>query len=264
MEKNDTPAKAPETPREVALAPLKAEIAVFNRYDDPEALMAFAKMLWASGLNAFDKPEDVATVMVWAKEMNYPMVNALAHCLVVNSKLGIDSHVARALISSAGIVAETIEDYRPIYNYSAPDRVYSQEEIDAFAEEYYIFYDAAVVHAKIASKEIVDGKYKNKIAVIRSPQPVDHRTVIKFTRYVKTPNGYREWIEYGKFNYQEAVDADLVKKSNWQNWPSDCCYARAYMRGSRRIADDKIQGVYSKLELADMADNDIPLTIEEI
>lgn len=264
MEKNDTPAKAPETPREVALTPLKAEIAVFNRYDDPEALMTFAKMLWASGLNAFDKPEDVATVMVWAKEMQFPMVNALAHCMVVNSRLGIDSHAARALLTKANVIAETIEDYRPIYTYSSPTKTYSQEEIDSNPEEYFIFLDGKVAAAKLEAKEIIQGIYKGKVAVIRSPEPIDYRTVIRFTRYFKTPEGYKKLVEYGKFNFQEAIDAELTKKSNWQNWPSDCCYARAYMRGSRRIADDILMGVYSKLELADISDNDITLTIEEL
>ena len=200
--------------------------------------------------------------MIWAKDMAFPIVSAIAHTMTVKNKIGIDSHLTRAIIQRAKILAETVEDYLPIYSYVDPkERVYDEATILSHPDSFKVCLSAP----EAVALKLENGLYQGKTPVIRTAEPVDRRTTIKFTRYYPIPGGKTEKvIEYGSFLLSEADNAGLLSKSNWQNWERDCMHSRAYSRGGRRVGDDFLLGAYSKLELADMSDIDIELNQEDL
>ncbi len=50
-------------------------------------------------------------------------------------------------------------------------------------------------------------------------------------------------LGFATFNYQEAVDAGLSSKDNWQKWRMDMLFARAITRGQKRHCPDVTRGM---------------------
>lgn len=78
---------------------------------------------------------------------------------------------------------------------------------------------------------------------------------IKFLRL--EPDG-KSWKARGTstFTIDEAKRADLLKKSNWKNYPSDMLFARALSRGMRRFCPGVGVGVYHYDEMGLDVDGD--------
>lgn len=66
-----------------------------------------------------------------------------------------------------------------------------------------------------------------------------------------TPRGKARWT------IGEAAGAGLTRRDRWQLWPTDCLWARAMARGSRRHFSHIVMGMgYTPEEVADMVDPD--------
>lgn len=208
---------------------------------DINKLIDFCKPIAASGVSGFSRPEQVAAVALWSKSKDIELIDALSHCSVVNGRIGFDSHLTRALTQRALIWHETVRSFAPIYLYHATKlRSFTQEEVDTKPDEFKVFYTMPAFKAwkEANPTSIITG-------VLRSEEAVDTETVIRFSRII---NG-RTITEYGRFKMSEAAIAGLLTKSNWQGYPEDCLYARAFTRGARRIGGDALFGMYSQEEL---------------
>ncbi len=219
----------------------------FSNFADMDAMMKFVKPLVDAKVFPQDTVGEAVAVMLWAKDKQINLIDAMAHTAVVHGKVSIDSHLSRALLQQHGIfttfatVNNKLEDYRPLYSWQYRDSIYHQDDIDEFPENFQLFINKTAFEKAHKSEQLDKGK----IPVIRSPQPIDVRTTLLFTRVV----GNKTLVERGQFTWNEAVKAGLTGKSNWENYPQDCLYARAYMRGARRIGNDVIFGIYSKDEM---------------
>jgi hypothetical protein len=72
---------------------------------------------------------------------------------------------------------------------------------------------------------------------------------------VTTIEFYREQIkEVASFYWSDAVKAGWTTKDNWVKMPKHMTYARCLALGANRIAPDKILGLYTVEEMADITD----------
>jgi hypothetical protein len=72
---------------------------------------------------------------------------------------------------------------------------------------------------------------------------------------VTTIEFYRGQIkEVASFYYSDAVKAGWTTKDNWVKMPKHMTYARCLALGANRIAPDKILGLYTVEEMADITD----------
>lgn len=224
-----------------------------------EAIQAFADQIIKADISPYNKASDVVIVTLWAKEMNVPTMTALAHTMCVNSKIGMDSHLQRALLLSGGVTSQVvvtngeIEDMRPLYSYASKGGFFTQDDIDRSPDKFEIVYDAEAIVVNVKNGNFNEkGTYTTagKMVVMRSPEPVDYRTRVEFQRRY----GARVVKEYGEFLWSNAVAAGLTTKSNWKAYPKACLYARAYTLGAARIADDLLMGTPTLAILADISD----------
>jgi hypothetical protein len=78
---------------------------------------------------------------------------------------------------------------------------------------------------------------------IEGKKPIDRRTTITFTR-----DGVSEDVS---FTWKNAELQGLTSKDNWQRMPSEMLYSRCLAKGSNRIAQDFLLGLYTAEEITD-------------
>lgn len=177
-----------------------------------------------------------------AKELNIPWANAVSHMHIIKNKVGIDINICQAIMSRPGngIRIETIEDYKPLYNYlDAKGTTYREDILPPNVTKVAKFSDAVP---------------SGQIPVILFPQPIDYRTILKFTRKKKDIDGsWFEVEELGIFSWNDAITAKLPftsgtnnidPNSNWMKRPKFMIYKSAYWDGAKKIANDLLLGAY--------------------
>jgi hypothetical protein len=234
----------------VAKVPVTYGVAKYNEFKDFDNIALFseyAQELLKAGFGNHTTKQGIMASMLWAKDHNFPIMDCIAHLTNIQGKVGADAHLIKAMIQRASIIDELVYDYRPVYQYQFKDTVYSQEDIDAYPDRFYICFTMKQV------ADAANDESKTGIPVLRS-QVIDYETKIKFIRWMQLPNGeWYERIEYGIYKWSDAAMADLTGKDNWKKRPKVMIYWRAYTQGARRIADDLLLGVYEKTELMDAA-----------
>lgn len=199
---------------------------------------------------------DALALCIKAKELNLPMGTALDHCFIVNGKVGIDVHIAKAkLLSSGTITWERLEDYKPIYKYSDGNMIFNG--IDELPENYVIL-SRLSGNEEIVNKLRLEGKFP--VAMLaKEGKPIIHDrvTTYKFSRQLLTVGGkYKEIVEISSFSEMDAIIAGLITdttspSSPWIRYRKRMIDHRAFMNGARAIADDILLGMYSVPELLD-------------
>ncbi len=61
------------------------------------------------------------------------------------------------------------------------------------------------------------------------------------------------------FTFKDAAKAGLVNKDVWKNYPKNMLFARALSNGARFYAPDAICGYYSKEEIEDLGEEQLPI-----
>lgn len=236
------------------------ELQLFN---DSQKLISYFEPLASTMLNDSGDASNLAAKALYAYGLGIPLqaiVGIIPHITIINGKPTADSHVIQALLRWGKIEYRTIEDYRPIYFFRHRDTIFTQEDVDANPDEFKVF--NSVEHLTAFGKDNIP---KGIIELVRSPQPIDYRTKIEFTRISRRINGaYVTQTEYGVFTWSDAVTAGYAEKDNWRKHPRAMLYARAVAIGGRRIADDKLKGLYDKTELSDepIASTELPIYTE--
>ena len=82
--------------------------------------------------------------------------------------------------------------------------------------------------------------------------------------FVTTIEFYRgNIVDSASFKWSDAVRAGWTTKDNWTKMPRHMLYARALALGAQRIAPDKILGLYTVEEMADVVPNTSNVVINE-
>jgi len=216
-------------------------------FNDTDKLIAYFKPLASTVLNDSGDETNLAAKALYAYGLGVPIrsiVGLIPHITIISGKPTADSHVIQALLRWNKIEYVTIEDMRPIYTYRCKDVIITQDELDANPAAFKLVYSIE------QWKAVAPTLPPDILAIVRSPEPIDYRTKVKFSRYGKRPNGEDSTqIEYGIFSWTDAATAGYLDKDNWKKHPRAMLYARAIAIGGRRIADDFLKGLYDKSEI---------------
>lgn len=242
-----------DTNRDVAPLPAKSTKDLwsgaesFTAFNNLVAFEEYAKTFLGAGFGNHKDVKTIMACMVFARDKGLPIIDCLSHLVPINGKVGADGHLIKAMVQRERIIDETIEDYKPIYSYKFRDTTFSEEDVANNKEAFKIYPTLDALMSDHKASNIPSG-----ITPVVKTGIIDYRTTIKFTRWLTMPNGeFYKKVEYGIFTYSEAVQAQLTEKDNWQKYPKDMLYWRAYARGARRVADDVLHGVYERYELLD-------------
>ena len=267
-------------------------IKVFNLLNEKELANAevFLKKIIATDKGGVKSVNEGLAILMRAQDLRLPFSTCIEHIHVINGKTGIDIHIAKALLSRAGIVWEITKDYVPQYKYTDGNSVYdetllpdycvkcrSQKEaeskttddvIGVYPLRYYRdlkgnIYDEFQISSKCvkcinmiqATKVAQEGNYP----VVRTEaKPIDFVTEYKFTRYKKIYGKIVEVHATGHFSYVEAAQADLFTKDTFKKYTRIMIGHRAFFYGAREIAGDILMGCMSDDELSEVVNNTNP------
>lgn len=213
--------------------------------------------------------EIVAAVLTGQELGLKPMFSA-NNIYPIEGKATLGIHAINKLLLEAGIFAEVIREYEPCVNFVMKGSDDLAVLVDSNNKEVTRGADKkapdgsgpVIIREGFADEEPKSSEIKGKLIV-------NYKTVIKFTRKLKQADGtFKEVIAFGSYSYKEAssviINASgkrLTEKSNWINFPSQMCYARALAFGARRIGDDILGGLPETGEYADV--KNIEYTIKE-
>ena len=257
-------------------------IHVLNLLDEKQLANAevFLKKIIATDKGGVKSVNEGLAILMRAQDLRLPFSTCIEHIHVINGKTGIDIHIAKALLSRAGIVWEITKDYVPQYKYTDGNSVYdetllpdycvkcrSQKEaeskttddvIGVYPLRYYRDLKGKCVkciNMIQATKVAQEGNYP----VVRTEaKPIDFVTEYKFTRYKKIYGKIVEVHATGHFSYVEAAQADLFTKDTFKKYTRIMIGHRAYFYGAREIAGDILMGCMSDDELSEVVNNTNP------
>lgn len=265
---------------------------VLNLLDEKQLANAeiFLRKIISTDKGGVKSVNEGLAILMRAQDLRLPFSPCIEHIHVINGKTGVDVHIAKALLSRAGIVWEKTKDYVPQYKYTDGNSVYDEtllpdycvkcrnqkeaeskttdEVIGVYPLKYYRdlkgnIYDEFQISNKCvkcinmvqATKVAQEGNYP----VVRiEAKPIDFVTEYKFTRYKKIYGKLIETHATGHFSYVEAVQADLFIKDTFKKYPKIMIGHRAFFYGAREIADDILMGCMSDNELSEVVNNTNP------
>lgn len=205
---------------------------------DISKVTAWAEAVIRSDLVKFKKPEDVIIAVSYAQQVGVPIATALTHIDVIEGKIAIGTHLSRALLQRGRLRIETIEDYVPVFQYKGKEENYTQEEINEFPDLFVVFPSVSVMRLARQANEVPPGK-----TPVVKVGPIDHRTTIKITRRVYHNDGsYFENSAIGSFSLLDAQRAELTDRKNYQRYPKQMLWARAFSMAASRVAGDLLLG----------------------
>lgn len=244
-----------------------------------------------SGKGNYKTVEEGLAIMFKAQELSLPFSACAEHMYSIGGKPGTDVHIAKALLIKGRVSWDCVEDYRPLYEYTDGNNVYSEailpidcvkcksaseakEKAKSNPDAIYIYpvryfkdwngnlYKDYMLNANYAiatnaeeAKKLVAEK---KIPIYRVPAvPIDYVSSYRFYRKV----GDRDVTAIGKFLYSEAVAAGLLTKETYVKYLRIMLQNRAFMYGARDIADDLLMGLYTVEELKHI--NHIPISDDD-
>ena len=267
-------------------------IHVLNLLDEKQLANAevFLKKIIATDKGGVKSVNEGLAILMRAQDLRLPFSTCIEHIHVINGKTGLDVHIAKALLSRAGIVWEITKDYVPQYKYTDGNSVYDEthlpdycvkcrnqkeaeskttdDVIGVYPLRYYMdlkgnVYDEFQISSKCvkcintiqATKVAQEGNYP---VVRTAAKPIDFVTEYKFTRYKKIYGKVIEVHATGHFSYVEAAQADLFTKDTFKKYTRIMIGHRAFFYGAREIAGDILMGCMSDDELSEVVNNTNP------
>lgn len=256
-----------------------------NLFDEKQCAAAefMLQKIMRSDKGGIKSVNDGLAILMRAQDLGLPFSTCIEHIHVINGKTGVDIHIAKALLSKAGVTWSCLKDYTPLYEYTDGINVYidgnlpeyairckSQKDAEekstkagADSENVYVYpvkwyqdfngnpYKEYQLNNKqfgiVANRQQVAGVAKEgKIPVYRIPaKPVDYVTEYEFHRTIKG----KDITAKGRFTYTEAVQAKFFDKDTYKSYPRIMIGHRAFTLGARDIASDVLFGVMETQEL---------------
>lgn len=256
---------------------------VLNLLDENHLASAevFLKKFMSSEKGGIKTINDGLAILARAQDLQLPFTTCIEHIHVINGKTGIDIHIAKSLLSRAGVVWKCTKDYTPQYQYTDGNTIYLETQLPDYCvkcrtaeealkatNEYNIgvypvqwftdlkgnIYNEFQVSEKcvkaLNKAHAIKLANEGKFPVIRVPaQPIDYVTEYEFTRY-KIIHGKEHIINAtSHFSYSEAQVAGLLTKDTYAKYPRTMISHRAFILGAREIADDILMGCMETTEL---------------
>lgn len=256
---------------------------VLNLFDEKQLANAevFLKKIIASDKGGIKSVNEGLAVLMRAQDLQLPFSSCIEHIHVINGKTGIDIHIAKSLLSRAGVVWECVKDYTPQYQYTDGNTIYLETQIP----DYCVKCKNSEEAAKISNGETVGiypvkwyadlkGNVYNefqvsdkcvkcinrvqamqvakdgKFPIIRVPaQPIDYVTEYKFERYKMINGKERKITAISHFSFSEAQAADFFAKDTYKKYARVMIGHRAFTLGARDIASDILFGVMETSEI---------------
>lgn len=266
-------------------------IRVLNLLDEKQLANAevFLKKIIATDKGGVKSVNEGLAILMRAQDLRLPFSTCIEHIHVINGKTGLDVHIAKALLSRAGIVWEITKDYVPQYKYTDGNSVYDEthlpdycvkcrnqkeaeskttdDVIGVYPLRYYIdlkgnIYDEFQISSKCvkcintiqATKVAQEGNYP---VVRTAAKPIDFVTEYKFTRYKKIYGKVIEVHATGHFSYVEAAQAGFFEKDTYKKYARIMIGHRAFSLGAKEIGSDLLFGCMETTELKLVEDVDI-------
>lgn len=288
----------PVQKHEIANTPtIHGGINTINFFDSKQLAAAenFLTKIMRSDKGGIKSVNDGLAVLMRAQDLGLPFSTCIEHIHVINGKTGIDIHIAKALLSKAGVIWDCVKDYAPLYEYTDGFNAYIDNSFPDYIKRCTNHADAKAKQEAAKDDDVVyvwpvkwyqdfNGNiYKDyqlntkqftivvnrlqanevakagKIPVYRIPnKPVDYITEYKFERVV---NG-KLMTATSHFTYSDAVQADMFEKDTYKKYPRIMIGHRSFILGARDIASDILFGVMETTELKivngkDLSDDDI-------
>lgn len=267
--------------KEVAIsATNERSLNVLNLFDEKELAKAevFLKKIMLSNKCSVKTTTDGLAILLRAQELNLPFSFCADHMYDIAGKYTPDVHIAKSLLSRAGVIWECTRDYAPLYKYTDGNLIYNSDNIPSYCTlckdakqaealtngigvyplTYYkdtngnVFTEFEVSDKAIVAKNHIHAaqlKQDGKYAIYKVQNPIDYVTEYKFTRYRIINGVERITTSTGKFSRNDAIVAELDRKDNWKKYFRVMLQHRAFMLGAREIADDLLQGIYITTEV---------------
>lgn len=256
-----------------------------NLFDEKQCAAAefMLQKIMRSDKGGIKSVNDGLAILMRAQDLGLPFSTCIEHIHVINGKTGIDIHIAKALLSKAGVTWSCLKDYTPLYEYTDGINVYtdgnlpeyairckSQKDAEEKSNKAGIDSENVYVYPVKWYQDFSGNQYKEyqlnnkqygivnnrtqipivtkegKIPVYRIPaKPVDYITEYEFHRNLKGTN----ITSKGRFTYSEAVQAKLFEKDTYVSYSRIMIGHRAFIFGARDIASDILFGVMETQEL---------------
>lgn len=208
----------------------------------PEQLLDFATKIVESKLSPLKNPADVVNAILIGRELGIPGMASIQNIYPINGRATLGVHLTLGILLRNDIVYEIIRDGEPVFEYITFYNEHGEPDVNGKP-------DLTTLQEDFERPKETGEKKKST--------PVDYRSIVKFERMHKRPDGtYRTIISYGKYSWREAEKAGLTAKDNWKNYATQMITNRAITFGARRCAPDLLMGLYESSEIADVNDVD--------
>lgn len=280
-----TPAQLDGKNESYSVARYHGGLETLNLFDEKQCAAAefMLQKIMRSDKGGIKSVNDGLAILMRAQDLGLPFSTCIEHIHVISGKTGIDIHIAKALLSKAGVTWSCLKDYTPLYEYTDGINVYTDGNLPEYAircknqkdaeeksnkagvdsENAYVYpvkwyqdfsgnqYKEYQLNNKqygIVSNrtQIATVTKEGKIPVYRIPaKPIDYVTEYEFHRTI----GGKEIVAKSRFTYSEAVQAKFFDKDTYKLYPRVMIGHRAFTLGARDIASDILFGVMETQEL---------------
>lgn len=209
-----------------------------SQFKNFEEMIEFGNKLAKSQFSPLKRGEDIVAAMLAGKELGFGVMTSISNIYPINGKPTAGIHVITALLLKAGVTYEILRDYEPQFDVGIDTGSVDKDGKPVFVTTRKVFIDEPL--------------YENEK---RGKTVKDYRTVIKFTRRLRQPDGqWRDMTITSSYSYSEAVAADYInndKKPQWKAHLRTMIRTRALAIGARLIGDDLLMGLMETSEMAD-------------
>ncbi len=189
-----------------------------------------------SGMTPLKTGGAVIAAVMMGKELGLEAMVSVNNIIPINGKATLGIHLINSLLLRAGIVTEVLRDYEPCVAFAMKGddgKPYLDEGKPIILR--YGFADEEPKSHEVKAKKIVD-----------------YKTTIKMTRSLRQEDGtFKTMSVTESFSYNDALQADLMKKDNWAKYTRKMVSQRLTAFVGRAIADDILLGMYETSEMAD-------------
>lgn len=238
---------------ESSLTTDKKDINDLVRFSSLEQLTEWAKQIAGSKFTPLDKAEDVMCAVLTGKELGISPMASLNNIYPINGRGTLGIHLINALLVKAGIIIEVLCNYVPLYQYADKSSAKKDEK------------SGTIIYGIVLTTGDRPNEFLNDPTLyLRSPQPTDYLTKVKFTRERRLPSGTFKTIEHiEEYRYSDAIKAGLLEKPGdvWKKYPKNMMFARCCGNGANIVAPDVKLGIPTTEEMAEV--NGINLTMTE-
>lgn len=217
----------------------------YSDFSTPARLLALSEVLVKSKLCPLKSKEDAFVAIQTGKELGLPFVVSVSQIYPIEGKPTLGVHIIRGILLREGIFFNKTHDCEDYFAFAATKDGVIQKENDK---------------PIIVKKGFLDEQPENTLK-----SKIDVRTQYIFERDIKSPSGkWRTITVKSSFGVTDVNMAELGEKTNYKRHLPRMLDARAFAIGSREIADDILNGIYTPTEMIDGFNiEDIDYTIDE-